>query len=78
MFAGGLAALLIRIFGNIAQMIFDQSKKLEEIKERLTQLDHSSSDSLDHISCDSKDISQNTHRISGFFEQIQKHLGLNK
>ncbi len=84
MFAGALAALLIRVFGNIAQMIFDQNRKLEELRQGLSRLDNLEklgrlekldrlegiNHAVDQINCDSKDINQNLDQVRVFFEQI--------
>lgn len=58
-----LCAALIRVFGNIAQMIFDLNARISI---------------LEHINCDIKDINQSSHQVKIFFEKIERHLDLHK
>ncbi|MFH0984769.1 MAG: hypothetical protein V1882_04470 [Candidatus Omnitrophota bacterium] len=39
MVGSSLCAVVIRVFGNLAQMMFDQGQKMEEVNQKLVQLD---------------------------------------
>ena len=60
-------ALIIRMFGNAGQILFDLLRETQDLKSLLKQMD-----------CHSKDINQNINRITAFFEQIERHLDLKK
>jgi len=62
-------AILIRMFANIGQMVFD-------LKISVSGGMQSISRELEKISCDSKETNQNVDKIKAFFEQIKRHLDL--
>jgi methyl-accepting chemotaxis protein len=71
---------------NLNQDLKDQLQgQTTVLTEGLEGLDHSFSSELQSLknnfeqtSCDSKDISQNIHQITTFFDQIERHLDLKK
>ena len=85
-------ALIIRMFGNAGQILFDllrETQGLKSLHQGLTsQLQEqiiairndlqALSNTLKQMGCHSKDINQNINRITAFFEQIERHLDLKK
>ena len=82
-------AIVLRVFGNIGQILFDLKNLMQSfrksLEEAIEKSDSSARDglqniksNLEQINCDSKDINQYIHQIQTFFEQIAKHLELKK
>lgn len=76
---GLLLAAVIRMLGDIGQMLFDLKDFLliDFQKDLKTQL-QSISNNCEQINCDLKDINQHIYQIKAFFEQIERRLDLKK